>query len=458
MEETRIWRMATKGLTLVALAVMPSAIHAESLRDALVGAYENSNILQQNRALVRSSDDDVALALSTLLPQINAISTIAYSDQASFNQAENLTSSIQLQLDLLLYDSGAARLGVEAAKETVLAARAQLLNLEQQVLLTAVSAYLSVLSDSRTVALRENNLRLITEELRAARDRFDVGEVTRTDVAQAEARLAEVRGDLAAAMGALQVSRELYNVAVGRFPGNLESIRALPEMPATVERARALAERLQPTIRQAQHQVKAADLTAAQARASIRPQINLNASAGHNSVNDNNTSIGLQMTVPIYQGGQLKALERRALSQAHAARANLHQVVLIAGQNAANAFADLRVAQAQLAASDRQIRAAQVAFDGVREEAKLGARTTLDVLDAEQALLDAQTARVLFETQLFAASYELLSTVGMLTATELNLPVTQYDPTEYYNAVKSTKVPASKQGKKLDRILKRYDN
>jgi outer membrane protein len=136
----------------------------------------------------------------------------------------------------------------------------------------------------------------------------------------------------------------------------------------------------------------------------------------------------------------------------------LSQSVLTVRQNVSNAWSQLSVANAQVIASDRQIRAAQVAFDGVREEAKLGARTTLDVLNAEQALLDARTNRVVFETQVYEAAYSLLASMGRLTAQHLNLPVKRYDASEYFNAVKSAPVPKTKQGKKLQRILNRYGN
>jgi outer membrane protein len=458
MMKVKMRRALRGAVAATALVMAAGTASAESLRDALVAAYNNSNLLEQNRALLRASDEDVAVALSALRPQLNGVASITSSDQGSFvSGPQDIISSVQLQLDLLLWDGGATRLGVEAAKETVLAARAQLVGLEQNVFFNAINAYLSVQRDARTVTLQENNLRLITQELRAARDRFEVGEVTRTDVAQAEARLAGVRGELAEAQGNLAISRELYLVTVGRRPGQLQPVGALPEMPTTLDRARAIAERNQPAIRQAQHEIKVGELNAARARAEIKPRLSLNASAGHNSNIDNNSSIGLQMTVPIYQGGQLKALERRALAQVHASRANLNQTVLEARQQVSDSWSQLAVTKAQLQASDRQIRAAEIAFNGVREEAKLGARTTLDVLDAEQALLDARTNRVVFETEVFSAAYQLMASMGLLTVDGLGLPIKQYDPSEYYNAVKSAPVRRTKQGAKLDRILKRYE-
>lgn len=445
------------GLIVSALAVvlaLPAT--AESLRDALTAAYNNSNLLEQNRALLRATDEDVATALSALRPQVAGRSTITQSDQASGPEGGSLSSTISLSLDLLLYDSGSTALGVAAAKQTVNAARQQLVSLEQQVLFSAVQAYLGVLSNSRVVSLRQSNLRLITQELRAARDRFEVGEVTRTDVAQAEARLAQARGDLAQAQGDLEISRELYLVTVGRRPGALSGIGGLPGLPSSVDAARRLGERQSPLVRQLQFEIAANELNVQRAKANTKPRINLNASVGHGSSNDNNSTIRLEMNVPIYQGGQLSALTRRAIAVVHASRSELNQQVIEVRQDVSDSWSQLAVAQAQLASTERQIRAAEVAFNGVREEAKLGARTTLDVLDAEQSLLDARTTRVTVETQVFAAAFQLLSAMGALTTEALNLPVERYDPDEYFNVVKTAPVPSSKQGQKLNRILQRY--
>ncbi len=453
-------RSSTKTLLRVlgvtVLFSTSASAHTETLNRALTAAYNNSNLLEQSRALLRAEDENVAIALSALRPQINAQSTIVQSDQASNPQGGNLGSTISLGLDLLIYDNGSTALGVEAAKETVLAARQQLVGLEQQVLFNAIQAYLGVLRDVRVLRLREQNLRLVTQELRAAEDRFEVGEVTRTDVAQAEARLADARGVLAAAQGDLAISREFYRVAIGQDPDNLETIRQLPKMPTTLDAAIETALRHAPSIRQAQHQIKADELNAQRAQANISPRISLSGSVGHNSVTDNNSQIGLTMTVPIYQGGQLSALRRRALAAVHASRADLHQQGLLTRQTVSDAWSQLMVSQAQVRASERQVEAAQIAFDGAREEAKLGARTTLDVLDTEQALSDARTNRIVAETLVFTAAYQLVAATGMLTADDLGLPVERYDPSEYYNSAKTAPVPSSEQGQKLNRILGRY--
>lgn len=449
-----IFRSIRFCVAVVLLTAAPLHAQAETLPGALTTAYDNSNLLEQSRALLRANDEDVAIALSDLLPKVNARAGVTYSDPATGR--DNLSSSIALTLDLLLWDAGRSQFAIEAAKETVLAVRQQLIQQEQQVLLDAVNAYVQVLRDLRVADLRQNNLRLITQELRAAQDRFEVGEVTRTDVAQAQARLAQARGDLVDAQGQLEITRELYKIAVGRPASALARVARLPTLPASLEAAKATARRINPLINQVQHQIRSAELNLAASKARIRPSISLEGSAGHSSSANNTSSIGLVMNVPIYQGGQLTALTRKALASVHANKANLNQVVLQVEQGVANSWSQLFVANAQVDAADRQISAAQIAFDGVREEAKLGARTTLDVLDAEQVLLDARTSRVVFETQVYSAAYGLLASVGLLTTEALGLNVQRYDPSEYYNAVKGAPVPITPQGKKLDRILQRY--
>jgi outer membrane protein len=457
--KTKTGLRAGLAKTLVIASIFASVTttsSAHNLTQALIDAYNNSNILEQNRALLRSSDENVAIAVSALRPQIAGQAALTHNDPTPGVGNDSFVQTLNVTASLLLYDFGRSQFGVEAAKETVLAGRANLDNVEQQILLSAVQAYVAVLRDTRVVRLRESNLRLITQELRAARDRFEVGEVTRTDVAQAEARLAQERGSVAEAQGNLQISQEQYRAATGNFHGPLDAIRSLPKLPSSIQAARDLGVRNSPTIRQAQHQISANEFSAAAAKAAQRPTLSANARVGYSNTSDTNSSVGLTLNVPIYQGGQLSALHRQAIAAVHASRANLNQSVLTVRQNVGSSWSQLAVANAQVRASERQIRAAQVAFDGVREEAKLGSRTTLDVLNAEQALLDARTNSVVFQTQVYEAAYTLLASMGLLTADNLKLAVERYNPKDYFNAVKSAPAAKTKQGKQLNKILSRY--
>jgi len=435
--------------SLAAAWVVAAPVQAETLADTLADAYRNSNLLEQNRALLRAADEDVAAAVAALRPIVNFIASATYSEPA---QRDNLSSTIGLTAEITLFDFGANRLGVDAARESVLAARQGLLGLEQRVLLGAVSAYMDVVSANEFVRLRQANVRLIGEELRAANDRFEVGEVTRTDVSIAEARLAGARANLAAAEGDLRVAVETFRAAVGRAPGPLSGPGRAPQTAPSVEEAQAIAVRTHPAIRQAQHEVTVAELNAERARLGTRGRLVGDATVGLNNDGDTNASVGLSFRQPIYQGGRLSSLYRQALASRDAARANLLETRLAVERDVGTAWANLQVAEAQIAASEEQVRAAQVAFNGVQEEAELGARTTLDVLNAEQELLDARTARIDAGARQVVAVYALLSAMGLLTVEHLGLGVPVYDPQAYYNAVR-TAPATSVQGRRLDRVL-----
>ena len=439
-------------------------LRAETLADALAGAYRNSGLIDQNRALLRAADEDVATAVSALRPILEYTASVSH----DFGRTRTLLGSQNIdesQLDLaltaslLLYDGGSARLNIEASKETVLATREQLISIEQEVLIRAVSAYMNVYARRDVVSLQENSLRLLLEELRAAEDRFEVGEVTRTDVAQAEARVAEARSDLATAQGDLQQAIEEYVNVVGRQPGDLAPPPTLPQLEPNVDSARSGALQRHPDIRSAQHRVAASELNILRAEASLYPTISAFGSFGTNEDlgSSNYTTagrIGVELRGPIYQGGALSSGIRRAIAVRDQELGNLYEVQKRVSQDVGSAYAALSARRASLTASQERVRAQDIAFRGVREEATLGARTTLDVLDSEQDLLDAETARLADEANLYVAAYAVLQATGRLTARNLNLRVQIYDPVAYYNLVKDAPALQSEQGKQLDRVLR----
>lgn len=443
-------RMIRAAIVAVGLATVALPLRAETLADALIAAYRNSNLLEQNRAVLRAADEDVAIALASLRPIVALDGTGTWTNQ----RFDQLQASLALSAEITVYDFGRNRLALDVQKEVVLATREGLVAQEQQVLLNAVSAYINIRLSQEIVSLRQSNERLITQELRAARDRFDLGETTRTDVALAEARLATSSSQLIAAQGDLLVARENYLLAVGRYPGNLAPPPKAPRTARSLDEARGIASRTHPTVRQAQREVTIGELNMARAKAGTRPTVTARASIGIDDQNrgqSRSASVGVNQT--LYAGGRLSALYRQALARRDQSRANLLQTMAEVGRDVGEAWANLNVAAASIEASDREIRAAQTAFDGVREEANLGARTTLDVLDAEQDLLSARTNRVSAEATRYLGVYQLLSTMGLLTVDHLGLGIPTYDPAAYYNAVKNA--PAtSAQGRKLDRVLK----
>ncbi len=450
----RMGRGAVAALALVAL--LPGMAAGDSLREAMADAYRNSQLLEQNRYLLRIEDEGVNQAFAALLPTVNFV---ASTSRDLVNDTS--TTTFRLLGEMAIYQGGSRIAARQGAQEAVNAARQQLISLEQQVLLDAVTAYLEVWEAVQIIGVRERNVRVLTEQLRAARDRFEVGEDTRTDVAQAESQLATARSALAAAQGTLEIARELFNLAVGRYPNGVAGPGGLPNLPRSEDEAQRLARQVHPAVLARQFEVAAAEFGVQEARGASRPALSLDLTVGETMQAPNpaqegdSASIALTLTQPIYRGGQLASLERQALAQVQAVRFGLNQQVLLNLQAVGNAYARLRIATAQIQASDQRIRAAQLAFEGVREEASLGARTTLDVLDAEQDLLEARISRIEAQSDLYAAAYAVLAASGLLTVTYLDLPVPEYD-VEAYSATFPGGVPriASPQGDRLDTLLR----
>ena len=440
-------------------------LKAETLRQAMSAAYNNSGLLEQNRALLRAADEDVAQAAAALRPVANWSASIR--DQRGWTQSASMgdtrvfnnspSANLAISAELTLFDGGQNKMALEASKEAVLATRQALVSVEQQILFAAVDAYMKLRRELETVGLRENNLLVIQEELRAAQDRFDVGEITKTDVAVAEARLAASTSALAAARGAYIQAQEAYQQAIGAPAGELAEPSSTPKLPDTVEAVKSAAVRNHPDMRRIQHEIKQAELNVSRAKASIGTSVKLSGSLSYTDQDADDfsaqSSVSVSASGPIYSGGRLPSLVRQAMARRDAQRSGLHITRHRIEQQAGSAFALLEMAQAGRKASEEQIRAARVAFEGVREEATLGSRTTLDVLNAEQELLDAKAGLISAVTDEYLAAYRVLSEMGKLTADALNLPVQKYDPTEYFNLVETAPSVGSAQGKALDRVL-----
>lgn len=454
----------TTAVALAAIAAVPAS--GETLTDALVSAYNNSHLLEQNRAVLRAADEDVAQALAALRPTLEYGVAAIYEhlDDPNPGQLQDaFSTSLDLFSRLAVWSGGRNRRNVEAQKDAVLAAREGLVAQEQQVLFDAVTAYMNVIAARETVDLQQNSVRVLTEEVRAATDRFDVGEVTRTDVAQAEARQAQADAALVTAQGQFQIAREDYKLKVGRYPGNLAAPPPLPGTAANMEAARDLALRNHPQILQAQYTVSFAEQNVAIAEAAVLPTLSARVGGNYSNLDTNafrtdgydwGASVGMELSGTIYQGGALNSVFRQSKANRDNSRAALLQTTATVSEQVGRAWAVRESAAATLQATEREIQAAQIAFEGTREEATLGARTTLDVLDAEQDLLDARTSRVSAATQEQIAVYGVLASMGRLTVDYLKLPVTAYDPSVYYNSVRNAPAVGSEQGIKLDRVLK----
>lgn len=427
---------------------------AQSLADTLIAAYRSSNLLEQNRAVLRAADEDVALSVARLRPVLDFVTNARTSIGSGGQQSTTLSFGLEGQVTLI--DFGRGRLAREGAKAQVLATRQALVNVEQDVMLDAVSAFMDVRSASEAVSLRQATQRVITQELNAARERFELGEITRTDVSLAEARLAAARSQLAAAEGDLATARELYKLVTGAYPTQLRPPPALPRTANNLQTAQDIARRTHPLIAQRQHEVTAAELATESVLTERSGAVTGSASIGQQfgGLNEGTTaSASINYRRPIYQGGRVSAEHRRATAQRDAARSRLHLTVAQVLQNVAVAWANVDVSSARIAASQQQVRASQSAFEGTREEARLGARTTLDVLNAETDLLDARTTLLQAQASQQIATYNLLAAMGLLTVDHLGLGIPTYDAEAYYNAVRNAPL-SSPQGEALDRVLR----
>lgn len=433
-----------KGAALAAtLAGVPVLADATTLADALAIAYKTNPQLKAQQAALRSVDEGVISARANLLPVLSQSfsygRTIDYTRPSSSPLpalARNPTTSFNLntRLTMQIWDGGGDRLTVEAARMSVLATRQALRSLEQQILLATVQAYMNVRRDQQFVRLAQNNVRVLREQVRAANDRFDVGEVTRTDVSQAEARLAGAVAQLQVNRGNLQQSIDGYVAVVGVQPRDLRNPPPAPTIPGGPQAAEKIANREHPDIMQAQFNAKAAEMTARSTAKNRNPSISLqfdHTIGGRPSGNDLDVE-QLQGQIVgnwnLYQGGRLDSNRRRDVALWQQALSNVQFSGRQVRQDVYNAYTVWQTASASIQANREAVRAAEVAFEGVQEEAKLGARTTLDTLDAEQELLSARSNLVTSIRDQYVATYQILASMGLLTAKHLNLGVDIYDP------------------------------
>ena len=429
-----------------------SANAQDTLSGAMVSAYNTSGLLEQNRAVLRAADEDVATAASQLAPVVSWASSASHSgsDSSSFDTS----ASISLEADYTLYDGGKSSLGLEAAKFSVLATRSKLVSIEQNVLFEAITAYLGVIRETENVSLRENNLSVIREELRAANDRFEVGEITKTDVALAEARLAASNSALAVAKGSYEKAVASYVSAIGEKPGSLEYPNFFPEVPNSLESAIAIALTEHPSIDELKNLIKVSEINSKIADLSTGFTISLGSSVSLDEEGETSGSLSVSASGPIFSGGKLYSSSRKKIALKEQTLARLYSSKISIEQNVTNAFSSLKVAQAAKSAAEEQIRASEVALTGVKEEAILGSRTTLDVLNAEKDLLDARMQLISAKVDENLSLYRLLLQIGRLTADYLSLPVRQYDVKKYYDLVKNSPASKTKSGRELDTILK----
>jgi len=423
---------------------------SDTLVDALVAAYNTNPTILAERARLRATDENVAQAVSGWRPTISA--QARYGSETTRRAAglgqlfgtQNTTNpkTGSMVLSQPIFQGFRTLNQTRQAKAEVRAGRELLLSTEQQILLDAATAYIDVVQNQAVLELTQNNVRVLQRELEAAQDRFEVGEITRTDVAQAEARLSGAKSNLTAAEAELTSSREIYRRVVGHMPGTLSVPEMLPQLPPTEEEAAAVALANNPELMGAIEAEQASQYAVKVAKGALLPSVEFEASADHaedQSIMGDQTSgysfVG-QIVVPIYQAGAEYSRIRQVKELNNADRMRIAEVRRLVVENVAVAWERLRASRDVIKSSREQVRANEIAFEGVQQEAQVGSRTTLDVLNAEQELLDSRVVLVRARRDEFVATYALLAAIGRMTAANLALPVDTYDPTRNYKRVK----------------------
>jgi outer membrane protein len=449
---------ASAAVLLMAYAGLTPAL-ADTIEAALVRAYQNNPQLNAQRALVRSTDENVPQALSGYRPKVSVTASAGYqyTDSNSTSggsptaivrteiHGANAPRSAGMTISQTLFNGQQTANKTRAAESQVSGAREALRVLEQTVLLSAATIYMDYLRDAAIVEVQRSNVRVLEQTLKQTRDRFNVGEVTRTDVAQSEAQLAAGKTAELAAEATLTTTRANFRRIIGNEPEQLAPgspvDRFLPgTLPASVELS--LIEN--PNVTAAMFGVDVNYLQVKVNEGALLPTVSLQASV-QQSYEQTMTifrsfgaSAVANLTVPIYQGGAEYSLIRQSKETLAQQRLNLEQVRDQTRANTVTAWGQLVAGKAQVASAQAQVTASEIALNGVREEAKAGQRTTLDVLNAQQALVNARVALVTAQHDRVVASYAVLNSVGRLSPQVLNLATTTYDPSVHYQQVRDS--------------------
>ncbi len=434
--------LVASALVLVLAAASVGGAQAQSITQALTVAYDHAPDLQAALLSAKSAAENVALAQAGKRPTIGASISGAHNWNlvgGTVSESNSLTTG--LSYNQTVFDNFKTDAQIEAARAGAEAAEYQIRNTEQNVLLAVVQAYMSVLSDRQLVALRQENANFFQAQLQSARDRLDVGEGTRIDVAQAEARLAQGEAAYRAALSSLEISQATFQRYVGVAPQNLDSSHNYGRLvPSSLQAAIAEAESGHPAILLSKAAIRAAQAGTDAAQATFGPTASVTGSVGSRYTGGGPTdgfsgSIGFQITIPLYAGGAIGANVRKANIEQIKSEVDAMSAYDQIREAVISAWAGIQSADAQISAANSAVSAGRTVLDGVIQERDLGTRTTLDVLNAQAELTTAREGLINASTNKVIATFSLLSAMGRLTATDLGLAVEVKSAVRYNQAV-----------------------
>ncbi len=435
---------------MIPLSVSP--VHAETLQEALAKAYQTNPTLTGARAGQRANDENVPLARSRALPSAELSGSLTDNLEKASNSfaSPSRIAGAQLNLSMPIYAGGAIKGGVGAAESRVQAGLANLRGTEASVFTAVVGAYMDVLRDESIVGLNQNQVKVLQTNVEATKDRFDVGDLTRTDIAQSESRLALAQSQLAGAEAQLISSRERYVQLVGDAPDALKQPPNLPNLPVSPDVAVEAALKNNPDLIAANKAIEASRFDIKVARSARLPKVSafgsesysnyLNSIGGGFSNSSRSTAAGLQATFPLYQGGAPSAQVRQ--SQARSSQTIEQSIAVERGVIAQtrSSYAIWRASNAVIASSEKAVSASALSLEGVRAENSVGNRSILDILNAEQEYLNAQVQLVSARRNAYVAGFSLLAAMGHAEARDLGLDGgALYDPLINYNRVRDYK-------------------
>ena len=438
---------ALAAASVVALGTALGAaqgVHAESLNDAIAMAYGQNPTLARARAQQRSNDENYVQTKSQFGPSVDAGISTSYTDQDPFGQGRSNTS-VSLSAQQTVFASGGLTSSLRASQANVMAGQQDLRSTESSVLLNVIQVYTAVRRDQQALKISQDNYDILKQQLDQTQAQFDAGQLTRTDVAQSQARLSQSAASLAQAQAQLDSDRATYVSVVGQAPISLEPEPVLPGLPASFDDALAMAEKNNPDLQASFYAEDAAKARVKTARAGYGPTVALSAGMSDSAKTDNLTGLGdntpvnatVRLSVPLYSSGLNSSRVRQASENYNAQKIQTEITRRGVVSQVSQSWSQMIAARSAVTSNEEQVRAAQVAAEGVKTEQQVGLRTNIEVLNAQQELKSAQLQLLEAQRTQYVAASQLLSVMGGMTAQAFVPNIEVYDPQQHFNDVKA---------------------